>query len=274
MSPARKLLAMVIPATLVTCAVFHATAISALVEATAVAAPALAVPASPIAAVDPEPRPNAERILRAFPSAKPPLVAGEAPVDCSGVRATVVVRSDDEDASLVALDLSGTRMLRKKGMEAGDLTVAWVGADRTWLMKPDGSICEARVFAPAIAVHPEPKVDPKKPPVAVQGVVRMSPNEVHIDRGTLDKYLENPGELSKIRVTPDATGIKIGKVPPSSILGVLGIEQGDKLVSAGGIDLTSPEKIMELYARLRSFEKLSIVVERNGKPMTMDYVIK
>lgn len=268
MAPGRKLLTLAIPVTLVTCAVLHANAISALVEATAVAAPALSppLPAAPLAENDV--RPNADRILRAFPTAKPPIV-GEAPVDCSGVRATVVVRSDDDDASLVALDLGGARMLRKKGMEAGDMTVAWVGADRTWLMEPDGSVCEARVFAPAIAVHPEPKK-----PVAVQGIVRTSPNEVQIDRGTLDKYLENPGELSKIRVTPDATGIKIGKVPPSSILGVLGIEQGDKLVSAGGIELTSPEKIMELYARLRSFEKLSIVVERNGKPMTMDYVIK
>lgn len=273
MTPGRKLVALAIPVTLVTCAVLHAKAISALVEATAMAAPALSPPPPAVMLADNEPRPDAERILRAFPTAKPPP-SGEAPVDCNGVRATVVVRSDDEDASLVALDLGGQRMLRRKGMEAGDMTVAWVGADRTWLVRPDGSVCEARVFAPAIAVHPEPKVDPKKPPVAVQGVVRMSPNEVHIDRGTLDKYLENPGELAKIRVTPDATGIKIGKVPPNSILGVLGIEAGDKLVSAGGIELTSPEKIMELYARLRSFEKIAIVVERNGKPTTMDYVIK
>lgn len=272
MDPARKLLAFVIPVTLVTCAVLHATAISALIEATAVAAPALPVPASPVALVEAEPRPNAERILRAFPTAKPPPT-GEAPVDCSGVRAVVVVRADDEDASLVALDLGGTRMLRRKGMEAGDMTVAWVGADRTWLVRADGSVCEARVFAPAIAVHPEPKKKPGEP-VAVQGIVRTSPTEVQIDRGTLDKFLENPGELAKIRVAPDATGIKIAKVPKDSILGVLGIEEGDRLMKAGGIELTSPEKIMELYARLRTYERLSIVVERKGKPMTMDYVIR
>jgi general secretion pathway protein C len=273
MSPARKLVAIAIPVTVVMCALLNATAVSALVEATAVAAPALPVSAPMVAAVDAEPPPNAERILRAFPTAKPPPI-GETPIDCSGVRATVVVRSDEEDASLVALDLGGQRMLRRKGMEAGDMTVAWVGADRTWLMKPDGSLCEARVFAPAVAVHPEPKKPAANAPVAVQGVVRASPNEVHIDRGTLDKYLESPGELAKIRVVPEATGIKIAKVPPNSILGVLGIEQGDKLVSAGGIELTSPEKIMELYARLRTFERLSIVIERNGKPMTMDYVVK
>ena len=272
MAPARKLVALVIPATLVISALLHAQAVSALVEATAIAAPSLPVATSAVAIAEAEPRPNAERILRAFPIAKPPP-SGEAPVDCSGVRAMVVVRADDEDASLVALDVGGTRMLRRKGMEAGDMTVAWVGADRSWLMKSDGSICEARVFAPAIAVHPEPKRKPGEP-IAVQGIVRTSPTEVQIDRGTLDRYLENPGELSRIRVAPDATGIKIAKVPPNSMLGLLGIEEGDRLVKAGGIDLTSPEKIMELYARLRTYEKLSIVVERKGKPMTMDYVIK
>jgi general secretion pathway protein C len=269
MAPARKLLAIVIPATAVTCAALHASAIAALVEATASAAPALPMGAPPFPAPEDEPRPNAERLLRAFPTAKPPPI-GEAPVDCSGVRAVVVVRADDEEASLVALDVGGARMLRRKGMDAGDMTVAWVGADRTWLMRSDGTMCEARVFSPAIVVHPEPK----KPAVAVQGIVRTSPTEVQIDRGTLDRFLENPGELAKVRVTPDATGIRIAKVPPSSILGVLGIEQGDRLVKAGGIELTSPEKMMELYARLRTFEKLSIVVERRGKPMTMDYVIR
>lgn len=272
MTPARKLVALVIPATLVISSMFHAQAIGALVEATAVAAPALPVATTSPATPDAEPRPNAERILRAFPTAKPPPI-GEAPADCTGVRAMVVVQGEDEDASLVALDLGGTRMLRRKGMEAGDMTVAWVGADRSWLMRSDGSVCEARVFAPAIAVHPEPKKS-DKPPVAVQGIVRTSPTEVQIDRGTLDRYLENPGELSKIRVAPDATGIKIMKVPPNSMLGLLGIEEGDRLMKAGGIDLTSPEKIMELYARLRTYEKLSIVVERKGKPMTMDYVIR
>lgn len=272
MAPARKLFAFVIPATLVISAALHAQAIGALVEATAVAAPARSTEMSSPQASEAEPRPNAERILRAFPTAKPPPT-GEAPIDCAGVRAMVVVQAEDEDASLVALDLGGTRMLRRKGMEAGDMTVAWVGADRSWLMRSDGSVCEARVFAPAIAVHPEPKRS-DKPPVAVHGIVRTSPTEVQIDRGTLDKYLENPGELSKIRIAPDATGIKILKVPPNSMLGLLGIEEGDRLMKAGGIDLGSPEKIMELYARLRSYEKLSIVVERKGKPMTMDYVIK
>lgn len=271
MAPARKLIALVIPVTLVICGALHATAISAFVEATAAAAPAL--PAGPPlpASVESGPRPNAERILRAFPNAKPPP-SGDAPVDCAGVRAFVVVRAEDEDASLVALEVGGARMLRRRGMTAGDMTVAWVGVDRSWLMHSDGTMCEARVFAPPVAAHPEPKKSNE--PVAVRGVVRSSPNEVHVDRGTLDKFLDSPGELSKIRVAPDAAGIRIARVPPNSFVGVLGIEEGDRLVKAGGIELTSPEKIMELYARLRTFEKLSIVVERKGKPLTMDYVIR
>lgn len=274
MAPARKLLAVVIPATLVICAALHAQAVSALVETTAMAAPVLASVSLPAPLTANEERPSANGIIARFVPPSAGERPSEAPVDCSGVRALVVVRAEDEEASLVALDVGGQRVLRRRGMEAGDMTVAWVGVDRAWLARGDGSTCEARVFAPAIAVHPEPKKKPDQKEVAVQGVVRMSANEVHVDRGTLDKFLESPGELAKIRIAPDATGIRIAKVPPNGILGVLGIEEGDRLVKAGGIDLTSPEKIMELYARLRSFERLSIVVERKGKPMTMDYVIR
>lgn len=265
---ARKLFAVVLPAALLASAGLHAQAITALVEATATAAPVLPM-APPKSHALAAPRPDADRILARNPfehgaQVKPP-VAGVAPIDCTGVRALVVVRAEDEDASLVALDLGGQRMLRRRGQEAGDLVVAWVGADRAWLTRGDQT-CEARVFARAAAVHPEPKRHP--------GIARMSPTEVHIERATLDRLLESPGELAKIRVVADASGIRIAMVPANSVLSVLGIEEGDRLVSAGGIDLTSPEKIMELYARLRTFERLSIVVDRKGRPTTMDYVVK
>jgi len=268
MSPGKRLLSFAIPATLVICGALHASAISALVEATAVAAPALALPPPPMTLAESAPRPPLDRIFGQS-MAGTTVTPSAAPIDCTGIRALVVVRAEDQDASLVALEVGGTRMLRRKGMSAGDMTVAWVGPDRAWLSR-GAETCEAKVFgAAAPNVHPEPKK-----PVPVQGVVRVSPNEVQIDRATLDKYLENPAELSKVRVLPDATGIRIQKVPPNSVLAVLGIEEGDMLKSAGGIELTSPEKIMELYARLRTFEKMSMVVERKGKPMTMDYVVR
>lgn len=233
--------------------------------------PTLAVASMPTAlppATD-EPRPSVDRVLARFAPALGADPSDETPAHCAGVRALVVVRAEDEETSLVALDVGGQRMVRRRGMAAGDMTVAWVGVDRAWLARADGVTCEARVFAPPVSVSAV-----AKKPVSVQGVVRLSANEVHVDRAALETFLEDPRELSKIRIAPDATGIRIMKVPPSSILGVLGIEEGDRLSKAGGIELTSPEKIMELFARLRTFERLSVVVERKGKPVTMDYVIE
>jgi general secretion pathway protein C len=221
-----------------------------------------------------EPRPSADRILarNAFEhgAALGPVPPFEAPADCTGLRALVVVHAEDEEASLVALAIGEERVLRRRGQSVGQIVVAAIGSDRAWLTLPDATTCEARVFGPS--VHPEPKLKSGDP--IVPGIARISANEVHVDRGTLDRFLENPGELTKIRALPEAKGVKLAKVPQNSVVALLGLEEGDRLLSAGGIELTSMEKIMELYARLRTFEKLAMVVEREGKPMTIDYVIK
>ena len=41
-----------------------------------------------------------------------------------------------------------------------------------------------------------------------------------------------------------------------------------------GYDMTSPEKALEAYARLRTSEKLTVQVNRKGTNMNLDYNIK
>lgn len=269
MQVARKLLALVVPGTLAISAFLHATAISALVEATAQAAPPLPLSGpSPVSASVDE-RPSADAIVRRNPFEHGALAAAAGPAtDCTGVRALVVVRAADEDASIAALDVGGSRLVRRRGGSAGNMQVARIGTDRVWLAR-GGEVCEARVFAPAVAVQPT-----STPAQPTRGIARVGPSEVHVDRGVLDRYLESPGELARVRVVPDASGVRIVKVPPDSVVALLGLQDGDRIVSAGGIEMTSPEKILELCARIRTVERLSMVVVRNGKPMTMDYVVR
>lgn len=58
------------------------------------------------------------------------------------------------------------------------------------------------------------------------------------------------------------------------MVALLGLQDGDRIVSAGGVEMNRPEKILELYARIRTIERLSIVVVRGGRTMTMDYVVR
>lgn len=211
MQPARMLLALVAPATLAVAAFLHAAAISALVEATAQAAPFPLAPAGPTADVATDERPGADAVLRRnpFEHGAPTLAPGTA-ADCTGVRALVVVRGDAPDGSLAALDVGGTRLVRRRGGAAGDMQIAWIGADRVWLARGT-EICEARVFAPAA------KVTTQEQPT-LRGIARVSDGEVHVDRALLDRYLDSPGELARVRIVPDASGVRVVKVPRDSVV--------------------------------------------------------
>ena len=55
---------------------------------------------------------------------------------------------------------------------------------------------------------------------------------------------------------------------------MLGMENGDRLQTINGFDMTSPEKALEAYARLRSADHLTIQVNRRGANMNIDYNIK
>ena len=107
----------------------------------------------------------------------------------------------------------------------------------------------------------------------------MSATEHEIDRGVVEKILENPAELLRARVVPEqeggkVVGLRLFGVRPDSLLALLGVENGDRLAAINGFELTTPEKIFEAYARLRTADKLTLSVSRRGKPMNLDYAIK
>ena len=68
--------------------------------------------------------------------------------------------------------------------------------------------------------------------------------------------------------------VKIYGIRRSSLLGRLGIQNGDMLRTINGFDLTEPDSVLEAYTRLRSAERLSLSVERRGQAVTMDYQVR
>ena len=108
----------------------------------------------------------------------------------------------------------------------------------------------------------------------------MSANEFNVDRGVVDKILENQADLMRqARIVPEQengkmVGIRLFGVRPDTLLGVIGMENGDRLQTINGFDMTSPEKALEAYARLRTADKLTVQVNRRGQNMNLDYNIK
>jgi general secretion pathway protein C len=180
--------------------------------------------------------------------------------------------------------------MRRRGGDVNGKQVHFVGWDRVWL-ENSGSLCQATLFdkaevkaAPTPA--PTPTVTPPSggsrtlDPAIAKGIQKVGPNEYNIDRGVVDKILENQADLMRqARIVPEqengrVVGIRMFGVKSDSLLGVLGMENGDRLQTINGYDMSSPEKALEAYARLRTAEKLTISLNRRGQSMNIDYNIK
>jgi general secretion pathway protein C len=129
----------------------------------------------------------------------------------------------------------------------------------------------------ASAAATVPPVVPS-PPVALfpWAIVRESDTEYLLDRRLLDLVLEDQANLMKsVRVVPSTAH---GKTYPrlfgarsDSLLGMLGFRDGDLLESINGFDLSTPERALEAYARLRSADVLEARVSRGGRIVTLLY---
>jgi general secretion pathway protein C len=207
---------------------------------------------------------------------------------CEGVRPVVVVGNEDQNVAFAALDVGGTRILRKRGGDVGPATVEYVGRDRVWLRGRMG-LCQAPLFGAPVPVAAKPERTTAEPTAQKQSqleievgkqIAKVGPNEYVIERSAVDRILEAQAELMKQRIVQDkegdrVVGVKIFGIKPGSVLGMLGIENGDRLETLNGFDMSNPEKMLEAYARLRTgADKLQIHLTRAGKPINVDYTIR
>jgi general secretion pathway protein C len=211
---------------------------------------------------------------------------------CDGVKVLIIAASADPDWSFAALSSPGDpkSQLRRRGGDFGGKQVKFIGWDRVWFTN-GSALCQSELFkegaaappptVPAPESKPAPRGGaPQVDPSISKGIVRVSATEFNIDRGVVDKILENQAELMKqARIVPEQengkmVGIRLFGVRQETLLGTLGMENGDRLQTINGFDMTSPEKALEAYARLRTADHLTVQVNRRGANMNLDYNIK
>ncbi|MGH7271563.1 MAG: type II secretion system protein GspC [Polyangiaceae bacterium] len=211
---------------------------------------------------------------------------------CDGVQVVIIAASADPDWSFAALtgpQDRGKTFLRRRGGEIAGKTVKFVGWDRVWFTS-GSQLCQSRMFSPpppasaAVSASPTPPPPPGGAGGVSQdiknGIQRVSATEFNIDRGVVDKILENQADLMRqARIVPEqengkVVGIRLFGVRPDTLLGVLGMENGDRLEKINGFDMASPEKALEAYARLRTADHLTVAINRRGQPTNLDYNIK
>lgn len=103
-----------------------------------------------------------------------------------------------------------------------------------------------------------------------------------MNRADLNKYISNLGAvLNQARMVPNiipgtggkVEGFRFVSIQPGSIYEKLGFKPMDVIKAVNGEPVNSPTKAMELYNALRSEDKISLVVGRDGRDENMTYTI-
>jgi len=246
----------------------------------------------------PEP---AEPVEELDPNAPPPPCEGSIRL----VASVVNPRRDDWSFAAI-IGASGRAMLYRVGQDVDDKPVVAIQSNMV-ILQPGGSYCSLSMFGEEEAVAAARATATARPTVAARrpanaerptrperpsregaitsadmeaGINRNSDSNFTIQRGLVDQILENQAELMRTaRIIPHeengrVVGVKMYGIRRNSLLGRLGIQNGDMMRTINGYDLSSPDSALEAYARLRNADNLSVAVVRRGQPMTIDYNIQ
>lgn len=222
---------------------------------------------------------------------------------CTGqARVTGAVEVDDPLWSFVFLtNGSQPPMPYRVGMPFDGKTVASIGYHREYgayvLLREGGAggpqcfYAQVMPARPATA-PPQASASPPSPSAGTEGappdlaraldegITRAGANEFIVRRSLIDRILENQAELMRsTRIVPHTeggrtTGVQMFGIRGNSLLGRLGMQNGDILNRINGLEIASPDRALEAYSRLRTSDHITVSVTRNGQPVNIDFNIR
>jgi general secretion pathway protein C len=137
------------------------------------------------------------------------------------------------------------------------------------------------VAAAEPAPNPNPPAEGDELQASIDtGIKKIDDSHYEVDKALIEKVLLNPMAFAKgARVVPSMKngkpdGFKLYAIRPNSAFAKLGLSNGDTLQSINGFELTSADKALEVYTKLREATSLEVDVTRRGKPMSLNYSIK
>ena len=108
---------------------------------------------------------------------------------------------------------------------------------------------------------------------------KVGEGKYEVGQGEVDKALSNLAELStQARIVPafeggKTVGFKLFSIRPGSLYSKIGLQNGDVITRINGYEMSSPEKGLEVYGKLKDSKQVTVDVKRRGKPQTLDYSI-
>ena len=220
----------------------------------------------------------------AVPEGAAPVAAIREMGPCETARVVLISASDDPSWSFASISSEGGRgVLRRVGDEVGAFTVESIERDRVSLTSKQFR-CEAVLGAAPIAAKPPPPPPPPGaastkpggvPPDIAAGIRQTGERSFTVQRAALDQILARQAELfGRMRIAPDKEGLRVAGIRPDSLLGSLGIQNGDHLQKINGFDIADPHSALEAYSKLMHASSLVITATRGGQPLNFDLKIE
>jgi membrane-associated protease RseP (regulator of RpoE activity) len=112
-----------------------------------------------------------------------------------------------------------------------------------------------------------------------EGIKQLSENSYEIAQSEVDATLSNLNTIAtQARIVPSfqdgkANGFKLFSIRPGSLYAKIGIKNGDVIQRINGYEITSPDKALEIYSKLKDSKNVTVDLLRRGKPQSLEYGI-
>ncbi len=220
-----------------------------------------------------------------FDPTKIPLPGEECDKSDAKLALLATMVADPSQWSMAVVDdneASESRLI-KEGQKVSEHTVAAIQRDRLVLATAGKYGCielgkkgkkGKKSYSPKTSGSSKPKANIK------DGIKKVGANAYEIDREMLNEQLDDLSALSRqARVIPHyrggkPQGFKIVGVRPGSLYSHIGLRSGDVIKGVNDSAITSPNKALELYEKLKNEDAVSVEIERRGRKITNEYSIK
>jgi general secretion pathway protein C len=230
------------------------------------------------------------------------LAPGQLPPPCEGASKMIssVYSELHPEWSFATLTTgSDTPLLYREGSRLEDKQIVTILPKAVFLRQANGRLCSLVLFVDKAALQAraqknaaaEAAPSTAAPMAAAtlggiseaemdQNIHASSETKFGVPRTFVDKILSNQAEImSSARVVPheengQVVGVKLYGIRRNSLLGKLGLQNGDMLRTINGFAMSSPDTALEAYSRLRTASNLAVAIERRGQAMNIQYDIQ
>ncbi len=190
---------------------------------------------------------------------------------------------DDVVTAVSGTPMTGESDLHETVFQLGMMRAATVYVDIARGGKPllvrwrlDGDLRQARQDAPRASAPMSPPPVPSVDPHPVLDLIeKVDDTHYRVPSATIDALLADPMMIAKAaRVVPAfrngaPDGFKLYAIRPGSVYARLGLQNGDTLRAINGFELTSPDKVLDLYTGLRGAASLTLDLWRRGRSVML-----